>query len=295
MCVNKCFPAPGSFAGCKIGQRRFSDLAVTETVYDPGQRLPRHSHASGYISVVLRGSYTEQCGSTSIDLLPGHVVLHVSDETHSNIFHQQGGQLLNLELSNASWERLAEHDGIRTNARKIVRSSYALQLGKKLQKELSRSSPGSAWAVEGLTMELIAETIRNRGKPPKVDRCRWLYTVEEILRERYTEPLTLKELSAQVSVHPVHLARVFRSRHHCSVGEYIRRLRIEAACRELLNPRMSIADVAYHAGFSDHSHLCRILKEHTGMSPGQFRKNQSHGKGDSEASEAPEASLGAIG
>jgi AraC family transcriptional regulator len=82
----------------------------------------------------------------------------------------------------------------------------------------------------------------------------------------------LGELAADVSVHPVHLARAFRKRYLCSVGDYIRKLRIEAACHALLNSDTAIAEIALRSGFSDQSHLCRTLKQYTGMSPRHFRR-----------------------
>ena len=266
-----------AFAGYEVGHRRFVDLAVTEMAYRPEQKIPHHSHDRSYISVVLRGSYTEHCNTTSLDVLPGHVILHAAGESHSNCFHKVGGRLLNLELSPAFWARIAELGGIRANSRRILRSSYALQLGLKLQKELASSDPASSWAMEGLMMELVAETFRDRMPKVKADRCVWLDTVMEVLKCRYNERITLNQLAACVSVHPVHLARAFRKRHHCSVGDYIRKLRIEAACRELRRPDVPIAEVALSTGFSDQSHLCRVLKQHTGMSPGQIREYLGQG------------------
>jgi AraC family transcriptional regulator len=264
-----------SFAGYEAGHRRFVDLAVTETVYRPDQQIPHHSHDRSYISVVVRGSYTEQCEATSLDVLPGHVILHIAGESHSNHFHKTGGRLLNLELSPAFWARL---DIVKPTSRRILRSSYALQLGLKLQKELSSSDPASSWAMEGLMMELVAETFRDRIPKVKADRCAWLDAVMELLKDRYSEPITLNEIASFASVHPVHLARAFRKRYLCSVGDYIRKLRIEAACRELRSD-VSIAEIALHTGFADQSHLCRVLKQHTGMSPRQFREHLGqHGK-----------------
>jgi AraC family transcriptional regulator len=261
-----------SFAGFEAGHRRFTDLAVTETVYRPSQYIPHHSHERSYISVVLRGSYTEQCGSAALDVLPGHVILHLAGESHSNRFNKTGGRLLNIEMSPAFWTRLAESDGVRATSRRVLRSPYALQLGLRLQKEISSSDAASSWAMEGLMMELVAETIRVRAPKIKDDQGGWMGRVVEILRDRYREPLLLKEIASAVSVHPVHLARTFRRQHQCSVGDYIRKLRVEAACLDLIHSNLSLSEVALRAGFSDQSHLCRILKQQTGMSPRQFQE-----------------------
>jgi AraC family transcriptional regulator len=270
MCPHRQF-----FAGLEVGRREFRGFSVCETAYRPDQDIPQHSHELTYISVVLRGSYTERCESMSSDVLPGQVIFHFAGESHSNRFHKSGGQVLNLELSSAFLDRLTEFRGIPAHRRSIVRSSYALQLGLRLHKEFIDADVTSGLAMEGLTMELMAEILRDRMLPQKPKSCTWLNDVVEILNEKYTQRISLDDLAASVSVHPVHLARAFRKRYLCSVGDHIRKLRIEAACRQLLNSDAPISEVALRTGFSDQSHLCRALKRYTGMSPRNFRQDRS--------------------
>jgi AraC family transcriptional regulator len=263
------------FAGREVGRREFSGFSVCETLYRPEQDIPQHSHEQTYISIVLRGSYTERCESMSSDVLPGQVIFHFAGESHSNLFHKSGGQVLNLELSPTFLERLTESRGIPANRRCILKSSYALQLGLRLHKEFTEADLTSCLAIEGLTMELMAEIFRDRLLQEKPKSRNWLDIVREILNDKYNQRLTLDDLAASVSVHPVHLARAFRKRYLCSVGDHIRKLRIEAACRELLNSNAPISEVALRTGFSDQSHLCRTLKRYAGMSPRNLRQNHS--------------------
>ena len=67
------------------------------------------------------------------------------------------------------------------------------------------------------------------------------------------------------------LAREFRRRFGCSIGDYVRRLRIEFACRELAISDVPLYEIAFAAGFSDHSHFARTFKRATGMTPGAYR------------------------
>jgi AraC family transcriptional regulator len=260
------------FAGRELGRRELGGFTVCETLYRPDQDIPHHSHEMTYISIVLRGSYTEYCDSKSAEVSLGQVIFHLAGESHSNRFHESGGQVLNIELSQAFLERLTHSRGIPANRRRILNSSYALQLGLRLRKEFSEADVPSCLAIEGLTMELMAEIFRDQIVRQKLRNCTWLDNVMEILNDRYNQRITLDDLASSVSVHPVHLARAFRKRYLYSVGEHIRKLRIEAACRELLNSDDSISEVALRTGFSDQSHLCRALKRYAGMSPLHFRR-----------------------
>ena len=263
------------FAGHEVSRREFVGFSVCETLYCPKQEIPQHLHEMTYISIVLRGSYTECFGSMSSDVHPGQVIFHFAGESHSNRFHMTGGQVLNVELSPSFLERLTESRGIPINRRRVLNNDYALQLGFRLLKEFKETNATSHLAIEGLTIELMAEIFRERLVRDKPGSSVWLDDVIETLNDGYHQRITLGDLAASVSVHPVHLARAFRKRYLCSVGDHIRKLRIEAACRDLVNTDDSISDVALRTGFSDQSHLCRSLKRYAGMSPRHFRKVQS--------------------
>lgn len=261
-----------AFSGRELGRREFPGFSVFESLYRPNQNIPRHSHQQTYISILLRGSYTEECGPTAWDCEAGQTILHVAGECHSDRFHRNGGQVLNLELLPPLLARLRECDGAATDNRTFCNSAHAMQLGLRIHKEICGFDICSPIAIEGLTLELLAEVFRQRKTCARPNGCEWLTKVTEILHDKFQQPITLSELATAASVHPVHLARAFRRRYLCSVGDYLRKLRIEAACHALLNSEEPIVQIALRCGFSDQSHLCRTLKQYTGMSPRHFRQ-----------------------
>jgi AraC family transcriptional regulator len=100
---------------------------------------------------------------------------------------------------------------------------------------------------------------------------KWLERVRNILEQRFAEPFKLSEIAAEAGVHPVHLAREFRKHYGTSVGEYLRRVRIEYACRELMGSNVAVTSIAFAAGFADQSHFSRTFKRLCGMTPGRYR------------------------
>ena len=99
----------------------------------------------------------------------------------------------------------------------------------------------------------------------------WLEKVRNILEQRFAEPFKLSEIAAEAGVHPVHLAREFRKHYGTSVGEYLRRVRIEYACRELMGSNAAVTNIAFAAGFADQSHFSRTFKRLCGTTPGRYR------------------------
>lgn len=160
--------------------------------------------------------------------------------------------------------------------RTLFGSKHGLQLAANLRTEMTRAQDAaSQLAIEGLSLELLAEMMRHRSGGNAGRRGDWIERVREMVKDRYREPLTLAELAAAVSVHPVHLARAFRSRYNCCIGDYVRTLRIAAASHELAYSDLPIVEIAARNGFSDQSHLSRTLKQRTGFSPRQYRRLRS--------------------
>jgi AraC family transcriptional regulator len=66
---------------------------------------------------------------------------------------------------------------------------------------------------------------------------------------------------------------VFRRQNGCTVGEYVRRLRVDFALRQLSETENPLSEIAAAAGFADHSHLTRTFKAYLGLTPSEYRKN----------------------
>jgi len=250
--------------------RTFLNFAVIESRYSPGERLSQHCHSRAFISITLTGSYSEDWGSVPCDYTAGQTIFHASGESHSNRFGDRGAELLNVMIYPNVLGELRQL-GVDPDIRSVCESEYSLQLAIKLRHEAFFVHDLSSGLVsEGLAMELCGEIFRCQTRDVNCT-SHWLDKVDSILRARFREPVTLADLAGTVGVHPVHLARAFRKRFGHSVGEQIRKLRTEEACRELWHSQLPIAEIAARAGFSDQSHLSRTLKRYIGMSPREFR------------------------
>ncbi|MCI0337429.1 MAG: AraC family transcriptional regulator, partial [Acidobacteria bacterium] len=121
--------------------------------------------------------------------------------------------------------------------------------------------------------EMLGETVRRCSTNGTHNPPRWLQQARDLLHGRFSENLTLAEVASAVGVHPVHLAQVFHKNYRCTVGDYMRRLRIEYACHELATSGKPIVDIALAAGFCDQSHFTRTFKRSTGVAPSQYRES----------------------
>jgi YesN/AraC family two-component response regulator len=101
----------------------------------------------------------------------------------------------------------------------------------------------------------------------------WQGHLKELLYAHYDQPLSLTTIAAQLHLHPVYLCQQFPKLFQCTLGEYVRKIKIEKATERLLmGDPVLLTSLAYECGFADQSHFIRLFKKHTGFTPLVFRK-----------------------
>ena len=96
--------------------------------------------------------------------------------------------------------------------------------------------------------------------------------VREYLHANLSKPLDLKRLADDLGSSPFHLTRTFREMTGLTPGEYRTRLKAGAIIETLVrNPAQNLAALAADHGFSNQSHMNRMLRREVGMTPSQIR------------------------
>ncbi len=80
------------------------------------------------------------------------------------------------------------------------------------------------------------------------------------------------ELAAMVHVSSGYLGRIFKKETGLAISDYIVKKRISVAKQLLSKTSLSITDVSNRVGFSYSSYFTKTFKEHTGMTPQEFRQ-----------------------
>jgi len=244
-----------------------STATLTATAYRPKLRLTSHAHTSAFLLFVRDGGFverhgrrTEHCGRFTCIYRPAY-------DEHANAFDEGGAVLAAIDIDPAWIARL--RDAGFTGERFQIRSPFVEQFAGRLDAELAAADSMSGMVIESLATEVIvfasraamSRTIRNAA----TERAR------RFIEQQFASPLSLAAIASVAEVHPVHLARQFRASQGCTVGEYIRRLRVAFAARELTNSDRTIAEIAQAAGFCDQSQLTKTFKRVTGRTPGSYR------------------------
>ena len=84
--------------------------------------------------------------------------------------------------------------------------------------------------------------------------------------------IDLDDLADVACVTKPYLIRLFKRYMDVSPLQYINRKKIERAELHLLTEKISIKELAYTLGFSDHSYFIRLFKKVTGKTPQEYRE-----------------------
>ena len=245
-------------------------FVLREIRHPAGVFIPKHSHPNAHVGFILRGGFTETFTRRTLECRPLTVSYIAPGLPHTDDF-RHGVHCLVFEISPLRLAEIGEVTNL--NEPLFVNGGRPAWLALKLYREALQSDAASSLVIESLGLEILAglrpAELDVAGKKPP----RWLDQARELVHARLDENLTQDEIARSVGVHPVYLATLFRRHFRCTIGEYVRRLRIEFAAGEIANSGQSLCEIALAAGFSDQSHFSKVFKAQTGMSPGHFREN----------------------
>ena len=89
------------------------------------------------------------------------------------------------------------------------------------------------------------------------------------------ENFNVDEISKEIGISRVQLYRKVKALLDCSITDYIMNRRLKKAKFLLINERYSISEITYMVGFSSPNYFSTVFKSKYGMSPSEFKKNQS--------------------
>ena len=243
-------------------------LRAFEAIYEPRSHLPEHGHAAPFFTYVLCGSYVERAGSQTRECARGAVIFH-DHESHTNLVGPDGTISLNVELDPELWRELTGDVGAVADITGRVLTGDIEWPALRVWREFQQTDTNALGMEEAVV--LLCDVARQTNtrclfEPhQRLDRC------VDYLEAHLMDVHRIADVAGVAGVHPMHLAKLFRRRFGCSMGEFVRRRRIAWACRQLVRGEGTIAAIAHDAGFADHAHFTRTFIRIAGCTPRWYR------------------------
>lgn len=264
----------GSLKPAKSGKRMktldVDGFLLTEVVYPPNAALPPLRSECATISFNVKGFSSECCEKTSFGCHLFELQLRPAGDAHPHRYGSMGAQSLLIEVKPQRLDKIRDISKFFDHTH-LVRNCSTSAVAMRIYREFRLSDNSTPFIIEGLLLELLGLVMRDKQELIAADPPYWLIEAKEMIHEEYKGHLKLFEIAARVGVHPTRLAQMFRKHFGCTVGNYLRHLRLNHAVLELTSTDRPLAEIAVEAGFYDQSHFTHALKLYAGATPSSLR------------------------
>ncbi|WP_271785257.1 helix-turn-helix transcriptional regulator [Aquimarina algiphila] len=223
-----------------------------------------HSHEDIHLSLILQGGNLESRKKQDTQVSSGKIIAYNQGEIHRNRFTAFPSKNLNLEFNSDFFSKnhLNFNDLNLSETKNIEAYLDLIHIYSELHVNDSYTSNSIQLSIKSL---FTTKDISSK-KPI------WIKRLREIIEDRWNEFIPLDELALILNVHPVTISKYFRKYYNGSLGDYMRKVKVQKALHFLFHTDMPITEIAFTCGFSDHSHMIRVFKRYVGYNPKIFRK-----------------------
>jgi AraC family transcriptional regulator len=237
--------------------------------YPSRSEMARHSHGTANITVILAGSFEEEIDGHDYYCEPLCVVVKPAGSVHATRTGDTGAHSLVVEIEGAMEDELRRRYGLFDQCRWFHEPCALAPCVLGLCRWLHQGGAMTDGALDGWFARLGTAA---RAAPRPVTRSSIGVHVRRALEiMRQERAASTADVAMRLGLHPVYLARLFRTRLGCSPGQMRQGLRLGAALDRLVQTRDPLVRVAFASGFADQSHLSRQVKRHAGVPAGVLR------------------------
>ena len=253
----------------------------------PDYNAGEHEHPEAQVSILFKGAAAGlrthgETGKTMRTELAPQSFSYIPPGQPHRLNWRSDGELLNLYISDRSLQELGEPCGPPLPGVQIAdhpdRAVY--EIGRLLLDEF-RSIGGLAPAMVDHAIYLISHRFLRAGERMAKGESSGLLSVSRLqpaidtIHGNPERDFTLIELARLCNSSVFHFARSFSARTGSAPFRLQRTLRLQKAQQLLLEPSLSVGEVAITVGFENLTHFSRVFRKDFGCSPREYRRLHS--------------------
>lgn len=252
-----------------------------------------HKHPELQLTLILEGHGKRIIGNEVADFQSGDMVFIGTNVPHvwlSDPVYFESNSILrskvitvyiNPAVFESMFELIGEMDDIKLMLKQASKGiNIQGETRNHIAEELVKlSSKTGLEKVVGVlhVMSIISKSVEKRlimeyelesGRDQYPDR---LIHVLRFMHNNLHAQISLDKVAEIACMTKPSFCRFFKSRTQKKFSQYLEEIRINMACKILIETDYSIADVAHLCGYNSDSHFCKVFKEHMGNSPFRFR------------------------
>lgn len=152
--------------------------------------------------------------------------------------------------------------------------------GNALRTDIVRSEIGTMFRRAAITGwdTLLPAWVETTGTRTRTGSpVRYVVRMVRHIVENITDPLSAEDIAKVVGLHPNYATNLFTKVMHTSVQKFVTRMRLIRARSLLFDGSLSVANVAFQAGFVSQTQFYEHFRKAYGMTPSQMRKDTIEG------------------
>ena len=256
---------------------------------DEYENYPPHWHTPYEIIMPIENNYRVKCADQEYILREGDIIIIAPAVLHE-LFAPETGTRLIFQPTLFQFP-LAEKDLISSAlspATLITPEEYPdihprlHELMLEIKDEYFSSHLFKEAIIYAKVLEMLVIVSRNltehnkqhfEGKDPKQkEYLEKFMNICTYINEYFSEDLTLEGVATLAGFSKYHFSRLFKQYADTSFYKYLNQKRIDHAKHLLLNPDLSVIEIALQSGFSSLSAFLRMFKLINNCTPTEFRK-----------------------
>ena len=231
--------------------------------------FPPATHGFVEVAWLLDGTATYRIGAREISISSGQGIVVPARTEHATRISpgaRAGSAWIASEMVSDVTASLGRKP--LTEATLLEDAAHVARVGALLQTEAEATRPGQLLAVDALAEALVVAIVRAVPDAARAARDPRIANAVALIESRYSEPLSVDDLSRAAGISRFHFSRMFRDELGVSPYQYLQRVRVERA-DELLARGHGVTEAALSVGFRDLGRFARAFREQTGRGPSE--------------------------
>ncbi|MBW4694249.1 MAG: AraC family transcriptional regulator [Lyngbya sp. HA4199-MV5] len=212
---------------------------------------------------------------------PGEMLLIPAGMRYAS-YWQQAGEFSLLGFSPQFFEQVA-HESVGVKPVELIphigiRDPLVQQIGLALKSDVEAKHPAGRMFGESLVTGLIIHLLKQYSvwQPQSFSEHKSLsqsqsQTVLDYLLTHLDQDIALPDVAAVLNLSQYHFCRLFKQSTGITPYQYLTRCRIDHAKQLLRTTRLTITEIAFAVGLTNHSSFTRLFRQYVGMTPKKFR------------------------
>lgn len=213
---------------------------------------------------------------------PNEILIIPAGVSYSGIWHEAGEFSL-LGLSPKLFDCIAYQSfqvkQIELIPQLAVTDPFIQQIGLALKEDVKAGHPAGKLFGESLTTALIVHLLKDYSvwQPKEISNVsnglskQQLKKVLDYIHAHISQDTTLSDIAEVLNMSQYHFCRLFKQSIGIAPHQYVTECRIAKAKELLLKSKLTITEIAFEVGFSNHSSFTRLFHQYVGVTPKTFR------------------------